>query len=609
MKKITTTLLSIACLLTFLPSYGQSPTGGPDQFGYTYRNNLATNGPTYNWFDISVIGTNVTGLSDDNFVGPFTISGFNYYGTYPSAIYIGSNGYIAFSPVNIASSAASFPAIPTIGGPNNFIAPMLTDLSFGGASSNPGQCYYYNQGDTICITWEAVPFWVNNTNQYAGDNTFQVILNKQDSSITFNYKKQVGAPDPVYMNNFVSIGIENGTGADGLQYFRGSTFPTPNTSVKFYYPTSAAPITDLGVNWVENDQNGGFFRNLGQTFIPRINIKNLGNQTISSNFYVRYDLLSSAGIRLDSGSVLVNGLSTGTDSLIIFPSPATITVADRYELKAYVSRVTNDQVVPNDTLSCKMIVLDSSLTTHNLDYTDGTGTVFSISWQGGNGGIASYYEPPYYPARILSTNFWITALGSPAVGFHSVLYDDNGRQGAPGTILDSTFIPSGSIITGSYYSHPLFTSNITIASGGVYLLWLMDGNGIALGRVIETPASNRTYEILFGAWAPYRSADTEDFAMGVQVVPISTHLKDGISSLENFKVYPNPANEFVTIEGLNEDIDFQSTDYQLMDLNGRAVDAKFMRTGSQLRLYRGELKAGVYLVRVGKSIAKVQFTD
>jgi hypothetical protein len=205
-------LILASCILLSISLTAQSTSGGPDNFGYTYKSSLHPTGPTYQWFDITVIGTNVFGLSDDNFVGPFPMSGFPYYSTNPTQFYIGSNGYISFQPVNIASTNAQFPAMPIIGSPDNYIAPFLTDLNFSGHATNPAEAYYYNQGDTICISFDKVPFWVNNTNQYSGDNSFQIILNKADSSITFNYKTQIGAPDPTYTANFLSIGMENNTG-------------------------------------------------------------------------------------------------------------------------------------------------------------------------------------------------------------------------------------------------------------------------------------------------------------------------------------------------------------------------------------------------------------
>lgn len=595
--------LILSCLLSINLLVAQPNSGGPDTFGYTYRNNLATNGPTYQWFDISTIGTLVSGLSDDNFVGPYTINGFSYYTNTPTQLYIGSNGYISFNPVNISSSAGQFPAIPTAGGPNDFIAPMLTDLTFAGASTNPAQCYFYNQGDTIAISWEGVPFWTNNTNQYAGDNSFQVILDKSDSSITFNYKKQSGNPDPTYTTNSLSIGIENSTGNDGLQYYRGTTFPVANTSIKFYYPSIVAPLTDLAIDWVNNPVNGGVFKMVGQTDSARLNIKNTGNQAISGNITVGYQLISSNGLIIDNSNTPVNGLAVGADTTIVFNRTLPIGVANRYELKGFVSPVTNDNVRINDSLSTRYIALDTASFRQTLDYTDTTGPFFAISWVGGNGGVATYFEPPYYPARILSTNFYITATGS-SNGFHSVLYDNTGRQGTFGNILDSAFIPSANIIPQTYTRNPI--SNLTVASGGIYLLWLMDGANIGLGRSFENTASQRTYEVLNGAWSRYRDADDEDFAMGIDIAPVSTGLQDGISSLNDFKVYPNPAIDQVSIQ-LQEPL--AQRDYQLMDLSGRKVEAKILTFGNELKLYRGNLKAGLYLIRVGKSIAKVQFTD
>jgi len=602
--KLLPFLLSL--LLIGPQAISQTSSGGPDLFGYTYRDNTAPNGPQYLWFDISTIGTAVTGLSDDNFVGPFSISGFTYYTGTPSALYIGSNGYIAFTGVNISSSAAQFPAIPTLGAPNNFIAPMLTDLTFGGASSNPAQCYFYASGDTIAVTWEGVPFWTNNTNQYAGDNSFQVILNKADSSITFNYKKQSGSPDPTYVNNYLSIGIENATGSDGLQYVRGTTFPPANRAVKYYFPSVINPLTDVSLNWVDNDANGGIFKMVNQNYLPRLNVKNEGNQAITGNIRVGYRLLTSANVISDSNSTTFNGLGVGEDTTIVFNKLFSINQADRYDYKGYVSAVNFDNIRSNDTTSILLTALDTGLTAQDLDYTDQVGSLFSISWIGGNGGVAVYMEPPYYPARVLSTNFFITATGSPPAGFHSVLYDDSGRQGSFGNILDSASIAALQITPQSYYSHSVAASNITIASGGVYLLWLMDGPGVALGRVIQNPASQRTFEVLNGAWSRYRDADDEDFNMGIQVAPVSTDLEEGVSSLKDFKVYPNPARDIVTVE---LEASATSNDYQLMDLSGKHVDAKIMNYGNELKLFRGKLKAGTYILRVGKSIAKIQFTD
>ncbi len=62
-------------------SMNAQTSGGPDAYGYTWKSSQHTvNPPGYSWFDITQIGTQVTGLSDDNVVGPFTASsGFSFY--------------------------------------------------------------------------------------------------------------------------------------------------------------------------------------------------------------------------------------------------------------------------------------------------------------------------------------------------------------------------------------------------------------------------------------------------------------------------------------------------------------------------------------------------
>ena len=102
------TLKFALCLALFAwmsPSVHAQTSGGPDAYGYTWKNSSHTsNPPTYSWVDITTRGDQVTGLADDNVVGPFPLpQGFQYYWYPVSQIWIGSNGYISFNGVNMAS--------------------------------------------------------------------------------------------------------------------------------------------------------------------------------------------------------------------------------------------------------------------------------------------------------------------------------------------------------------------------------------------------------------------------------------------------------------------------------------------------------------------------
>lgn len=138
MKKL---LLLFIISTTNLVGFTQT-SGGSDFIGYTWFDSDDPSGPRYNWIDITTNGTLVTGLTDDNSAGVFSIPSFVYYGTPCNQIKIGSNGWISFD--NVSNIASYFPTIPQLGGPaNNYISPYMTDLIFSGTST-PGQVYYYD---------------------------------------------------------------------------------------------------------------------------------------------------------------------------------------------------------------------------------------------------------------------------------------------------------------------------------------------------------------------------------------------------------------------------------------------------------------------------------
>ncbi len=596
MKKIISSFL----ILTSLVSFSQATSGGPDNFGYTYKSSSHPAGPNFQWFDISQTGILITGLADDNFVGPYAISGFPFYSGNPSNIYIGSNGYISFAPANIASTNAQFPIIPQTSGANHFIAPLLTDLSFAG-STNPATCYLYNRGDTICISFEKVPFWINNTSQFGGENTFQIILNKRDSSITINYKKQVGLPDPTYTNNFLSIGIENSTGNDGLQYYRGNTFPTDSTSIRFEYPKIIQSITDVAVDYIDNPGNSAQFLALNSGFTPTASIKNNGNQNINSSITVNTRIINPSGITVFASTRSIDSLQIGDDSTKSFGTYNPI-VAGKFIVRTYVTRLTGDAASSNDTSNYLLKVVDTTQSPVILDYTNGV-SGFGIGWAGGNGGCGVYIEPPYYPARIVASNFFITTSANPLSGFHSIILDDNGRQPGQGTVLDSSFIAANTIAIGVYNRVPI-TTPIVINSGGIYLYWLMDGPNINLSRSFGSPASQQTFEIIFGAWSAYRDRLTQDFLMNIEISPLTTGLKD--IELQNIgNLYPNPSSNSIRVgyQKLNNEI------IEVLDVNGKKVNAKVIRYTDYLEVIRNKQKSGTYFLRIGKETKAFVWVD
>ena len=219
--------------------------GGPDSFGYRYLDSDTTcpGSPVYNWVDIKGIGTRVAGLGNDNYAGPFGIGfEFPYYGYRVDTVYIGADGYITFTHAGLPGLPPN--PIPDTTEPNNTVAPLLSDLD-----CSAGGSVWYLTGpdeDTFIVQYDSIRFWST-----GGNNTFQIILSKPDSTITIQYKEQSGEPYGGWALENNQTGIEDSSGAIGLNYLSG-TDPSQNLyhdslAVLFLPSDSAEPgIHDVG---------------------------------------------------------------------------------------------------------------------------------------------------------------------------------------------------------------------------------------------------------------------------------------------------------------------------------------------------------------------------
>jgi len=518
MKKLIS-LITIQLVLFNCLYAGQ---GGPDLYGYTWIDSNEPGGPVYSWVDIAnpLDGIQIFGLGDDNFVGPFVIANgtFQYYWYDVDQFWIGSNGYISFNPVNISSP---FPTIvPQTAAPNDFIAAMMSDLNFSNAPN--AQCWIARRGDSTIISYINVPFW--NTPANTGLNTFQIILNGADKSITINIQSQTGL---AYSTNML-IGIENLSGTIGLAH-SVNIYPQSLYTIRFNYPSIVSyQVTDGSVQWNDNEgSRGSFIRKNGGAYVMKTKVKNSGNQALSS-FSLNGEILNSIGAPVASGMATVPPLTPSQDTLITFTNTFNPTVAGTFTFRSTLSGIVGDLTPGNNTVSKELIVVDTTLANIWMEYTDGMPGGGGISWVGGDGGIGVYFKPPNYPADLKNTRFYIQS-NPQAVGFRAMIYADDGFGGSPGTLLDSVFVPGSSIVTGTYTVVPLSQPAI-ISSGGVYILWLMSGEGIQLATDDTPPFSRQCYEVLGGIWSPYRSFTVTDFMLGLDYQPI--YVQDlGVSTI------------------------------------------------------------------------------
>ena len=210
--------------------------GGPDAFGYLWIDSDSPGGPTYDWVDISTVGTRITswiGSADDGYATvPFPFSFPFYDTTFSSSVNVCTNGFLSFT-----STLTSFQnlSIPDSSAPLNGIFPFWDDQDL----RTGGQAYYYSDVANNRFVVEYL-----NVYHYSsgGPYTYEVIF-RPDGTILYQYL----AMDPTLVNSS-TVGIQNADGTIGLQVVFNANYLHDNLAVL---------ITSDVIPWMSTDKTSG----------------------------------------------------------------------------------------------------------------------------------------------------------------------------------------------------------------------------------------------------------------------------------------------------------------------------------------------------------------
>jgi hypothetical protein len=600
MKKLS---IFLAFLFVVASLSAQWPANmGPDDYGYTAET-FDDNDQRYGWTDISMIGTAVDGLTDDNAVGPFDLGfDFQFYWLKYNQFYIGSNGYLSLGLGNLfnySSLGSGFDTLGTQDDKQDVIGGMLCDLTFDKAG-NPGKVYFYTNGqDLAIISFEDVPFWTDEVAAgYRGRNSFQIHLSAVDSSIKILYRDQDDLPDSSYLfdtsdPNFdiskgpVLIGIENVTSNFSLSVNRfvdpADILPTPGTGIIFKAPANPlTTVTDVTTTRIQNDQSAGFFIPInGLDVTLEADLFNAGSADIKTRTSIDGTIAGQAGLLFEE-NVIIDSINSGESVRFAFPEPLVIGSPASYELVIEVFN-NGDENGNNDFNTLEVNALDTAGGKVVFDYTqieDLRQVNESALWTdgGGTSGIGTYIEPYAYPTTIEAMEVFLlpNAFGGansdtfPDGDIRLTLHLGTPDQGIPGnnkvldTIISKSDILLGSGLVNTMTGQPVpgawnkfdLVDPIQVDSGGIFAAWYHMNDSVVLGGESTFPISRRTYEILGDSWAPHRSRDNEDYGIRLHadisavvfdttpptnIVPVQT-------DIVSFEAYPNPSEGLVTIE-------------------------------------------------------------
>ncbi|MBS4015213.1 MAG: T9SS type A sorting domain-containing protein [Candidatus Latescibacteria bacterium] len=487
-------------------SHARLGAGGPDAYGYRWIDNdtTAPNIPTFQWIDISSVGTLVTGLGDDNVVGPFNI-GFNfpYYWYRVSDFFIGSNGYIAFGDNTLAASGFGNDAPPNPNRPNNMVAPMLSDLDYSVGS--PSCLYWTNAAnDTCVITFQDVRWWA----RPASNCSLQIILAKPDSSITFQYKRIIDQPFGGWTTEYIAVGIENVLGTDGLTYLWG-TSPAGNDlhdglAVKFYPPqTTSYEAIDVGINNAMNENSGGLHLLNNTAHSLWANVRNNGNVTVTNcDVYCR--VLNELNEIVYADTQVITSLAAGNMDSVVFIPDWTPTELGVYRTIIR-AKYTGDIMPGNDS-----VVIETRIVEYPTELSFDDGQVNTrTSWTGWGGGYGVKFTSPVYPCRITGAKANLSIGGSEPITCTLYVFAADGPNGSPGSVIARRNVTVNSNTPKWYYLQLDTTIN-----AGSFFVGVISSDSSEPQYSIDTdaPISGQTWEYT-GVWAPYRDKMSNDAMM------------------------------------------------------------------------------------------------
>ena len=230
--------------------------------------------PSYPANATYTVGT-IIPSSDDIVSGPFSIGfSFTYFGSTYTQFYVGSNGWIGFSPGQTTGYVAQY--IPNASSPMNAILADWEDL-YPGASNIRYATLGTAPNRSLVVSFNAVPHYGCNTNLH----TFQFILYETSGLIDINY-----AAKPLCGGNNATAGLVNADNSNVVPVGgkNASTWSVNNYAVRF---TPSVPETTFSLKGTYLTNASGNFTinpNLdAQSYQFEIRVESLLTPTLTFN--------------------------------------------------------------------------------------------------------------------------------------------------------------------------------------------------------------------------------------------------------------------------------------------------------------------------------------
>ena len=338
--------------------YATSPSrptsGGPDAFGYVWRNSLDPTGPAYSWVEIAPPaggpGTPITLSSSSSYAGPFALGmSFPFYEANYSNFYVSSEGFLSFNA--LVSSYLTNATIPAAALPQNIIAGFWDDLSF---TAGTGQAFYYWDAANTRFILEFRNFYKTSSTNLV---TFEIIL-QQNGNVLVQYQNL-----PEILQNSATLGIEDLAGTRGVLVNYNNTGGALFDGVATLFTRPVGDVVGPGI-----------------THTPITSSENLGPFTVNADIADLDNAVASATLfyQVNGGGYTSVAMTAGTPPAYSADIPAQAASST----VAYYLQAVDTAVPPNTTTTStwSFRVQDYTLPPSGLTASDGLLDQVNVAW-------------------------------------------------------------------------------------------------------------------------------------------------------------------------------------------------------------------------------------
>ena len=529
--------------------------GGPDAFGYKWIDSDETGGPSYVWNDISTTGTLVTGLGDDNVVGPLPLGfSFPFYENTYTSVNLSANGFLVLGSTSTSLTNQNIPNTTT---PNNLIAWCWDDLHGAGANS---AVYYRNMGN-----YWIIQFTNYSTYPVSATNTITAQVHLYSNGNIRIYYNNVAPGFPV---NSATVGIENNTGTIATKVVYNSAYIHNNLAVLIQYPQ---PSFITAVTPAQGQVAPGGYVDVTATFTASEDFP-VGTHT--TTLEMNTNDLANANVNIPATMVvynpahLVGTVTSGVDgspiegATVVAGNYTALTNADgeyhmsldagtysvTFSKTGFTSVTVNNVVVTSNQTTTQNAILNEAflpvtlvhaevnaadtqtevtwgapIPNYEVSYDDGTAENYA-AWALPGNMNAVRFTPAGYPATVYGGKIYVgdgsfpnNNTGFLGTTFGAMVKLADGPNGMPGTTVDSISV------TVNNYGWVEFTGlNAVVTSGNFYLVMVQGAvspNVAPVGVDQTVPTSYRSYSrnvVAGGAWglSPYQDMMIRAFING-----------------------------------------------------------------------------------------------